>query len=371
MGVDSGPRRRDAGPCVPLPPTDDVDLLFMVDNSSSMGEEQASLAEQLPRLFHILASGDRDPTADADGDGVPNDDGDDFAPVSSLQVGVVTSDMGTGGFNVMSCSHEPNFGDDGVLQSSGNTAIAGCMATYPRFLAFRSGGNSSEFARDVSCVAAVGTGGCGFERQLDAVLKAITPASCAEPWCTFDMGTRGHGDTANAGFVRPDSLLAIVVVSDEEDCSFADADLANEMSTRYSGTLNLRCFLNPTAVHPISRFVDGLLARRPAPERLVFSLIAGVPTDLTTATASYDQILDAPEMQEQIDPTTIDRLRPSCNVAGRGIAFPPRRMVQVARDLERAGAGTAVTSICQADFSPAFDSIIEAIATNREPIRCD
>ena len=40
---------------------DKIDLLFMVDNSNSMAEEQASLREQFPRLMQILTSGRRSP----------------------------------------------------------------------------------------------------------------------------------------------------------------------------------------------------------------------------------------------------------------------------------------------------------------------
>src|SRR4051812_47734953 len=61
---------------------DKVDLLFVIDNSGSMKEEQAKLAEQLPKLVRILASGDF-------GDGRPK-----FTPVSSLHLGVVSTNMG-------------------------------------------------------------------------------------------------------------------------------------------------------------------------------------------------------------------------------------------------------------------------------------
>ena len=43
---------------------DKVDILFMVDNSNSMREEQELLRQQFPSLVRILTSGDRD------GDGV-------------------------------------------------------------------------------------------------------------------------------------------------------------------------------------------------------------------------------------------------------------------------------------------------------------
>jgi hypothetical protein len=52
-------------------------------------------------------------------------------------------------------------------------------------------------------------------------------------------------------------------------------------------------------------------------------------------------------------------LRTSCNTAS-GKAYPPRRIVEVARQL---GENGIVQSICQSDFTPALDTIIELIAT--------
>lgn len=332
---------------------DEVDLLFMVDNSNSMAEEQASLNEQFPRLISVLATGD------TNADGTP-----EFPPVRSLHVGVVSSDMGTGGNTVPTCS-EPMFGDDGVLNNTGNTALAGCMATYsPAFLTFEpaTGADPAAFARDFQCVAQLGTGGCGFEQQLEAVLKAVTPSTSP---VTFFGGTVGHGDGRNAGFLRATSLLAIVMVTDEEDCSAADPELFNPTSSVYPGDLNLRCFMYPGAVYPVERYVDGLVALRPiSPELLVYAAITGVPTDLVAnpSIIDYDAILADSRMQEEIDPAMPTRLKTSCNVPGRGVAYPPRRIVQVANLLQDRGAGTVIQSICQSDFSPALNAIIAKIA---------
>ena len=152
----------------------------------------------------------------------------------------------------------------------------GCLPTYPKFLRFQPGPGSEpdDFAQDVSCVALnLGTDGCGFEQQLEATLKAITPASCDEPYCVFSEATRGHAgpggeNTVGADlFVRPDSLLALVLVTDEDDCSAADPEVFNLNSTVYpEREANLRCFRfkdHPNQpVHPISRYVDGFLATR-------------------------------------------------------------------------------------------------------------
>jgi len=352
-GTDAGPSRRDSGGIPPKCATPaPVDVLFVIDNSSSMGEEQEALARELPAFVTALI----DP-ADRDGDGEP-----DWEPVPDLHLGVITVDMGTGGYTVPTCT-EPMFGDDGILRTDGNTAISGCMATYPAFLTARAGeSDPATVAADFRCVAQMGTGGCGFEQQLEAMLKALTPSTSS---VRFFDGTTGHADGANAGFLREDSHLAVVVLTDEEDCSASDTELFDITSPRFTENLNLRCFEHPEALHPVERFVEGLLAlRSDQPNLLSYSLIAGVPRDLVLEGASYDEMLADERMQETIDPRDPNRLVPSCNEPGRGLAFPPRRMVRVAQGLESAGAVTTVQSICQRDYSEAVRVIGERIGRN-------
>jgi hypothetical protein len=119
-----------------------------------MEEEQAALIAELPSLIQTLTTGDFDGS-----DGLPiGGDPNDFEAVEDLHVGVVTSDMGTGGFVVPSCARS-DFGDDGLLRTQGNRA-AGCMASYPGFFGFRSGDDPDAFANEVACVAVTGAGGC-------------------------------------------------------------------------------------------------------------------------------------------------------------------------------------------------------------------
>jgi len=328
-----------------------VDLLIMVDNSNSMSEEQASLAVALPNLVRALASGD----VDLDGD-------QDFAPVGSLHLGVVTSDMGTGGFVVPTCD-DSRFGDDGVLRRSGS---GDCAAGLSPFLRFSPTGTVpiDEFAGDAACLTTAGTGGCGFEQQLESVLKAVTPSSSG---VAFAEGTTGHGTSANAGFLREDSILVILVVTDENDCSAWDPELFNPTSSVYSSDLNLRCSSFPGAMHPVERYVDGLLALRPRlTDRLVFATIAGIPLDLSRA--DDETILADPRLVERIDPDMPTRLRPSCNVPGRGFAFPPRRLIEVARGVRARGGRALNQSICQEDFSPAVQLILAEVGRAARPI---
>jgi hypothetical protein len=331
-----------------------VDLLLMVDDSNSMTEEQRSLAAALPVLFRAIASGD------VDLDGEP-----DFAPVGSINLGVVTSDMGTGGFPVPTCS-DSSFGDDGLLRTAGSGSFPDCEGSFPAFLSFdpRSESTTDEFAHDAACLAVTGTGGCGFEQPLEAVLKAVTPA---EADTEFFMGTRGHGSTDHAGFIRDDSILVVLLVTDEDDCSAAAGELYNPMSSVYSGDLNLRCFDFPEALHPVERYVDGLTALRPhLTQRLVFGTISGIPRDLSGRDETL--ILRDPRMDEHIDPSMPTRLAPSCSVEGRGFATPPRRLLEVGAGIREAGGRTVHMSICDDDYTPAVRTILEEIGVVARPV---
>ena len=325
---------------------DDIDLLFMIDNSNSLSEEQNNLAAQLPRMVRALATGD------IDGDGTI-----DAPPARSLQVGVVTSDMGTGGFLIPTCA-DSNFGNDGILRTVGNTSQSGCDASYPAFSTFEPSEDANAFARSIACVANTGTNGCGFEQQLEAVLKAVTPSSSS---VTFSMGTRGHGDGANAGFLRPNALLSIVMLTDEPDCSALDSDIFNPDTLRFPGDLNLRCVDHPQALHPIQRYVEGFIEAKGDATRITFSAIAGIPPRLENE-RNYEVILNDPDMQLMPDPELPARLRPSCNRPGTGIAFPPRRIVQVAAGLEARGVATTISSICTDDYTRTFDAILRSQA---------
>jgi len=70
------------------PPTE-VDVLFMIDNSGSMAEEQRKLVASLGDFMRILSTGRFDPDSKI---GKP-----EFVPPERLHVGVVSSDMGING----------------------------------------------------------------------------------------------------------------------------------------------------------------------------------------------------------------------------------------------------------------------------------
>jgi len=320
-----------------------LDVLFVVDDSPSMAEEQAQLAVEIPRFVLGLVTGD------GNGDGVR-----DFQPIEDMHVGVITVNMGVGGVaNVPTCMRAPDFGDDGVLLTSPRLGGAGCLSSYPHFLTYAVGGDAMRFSADLSCLARTGASGCGDEQQLDATIKALLPSTSP---VTFFSGTHGHGDdpATNGGFLRAGSVIAVLMLTDEDDCSTADPDIWNPASSVHSGDLNLRCINYDDQLYPTSRFVDALHSLRPtAPADLVLLAITGVPPDLvdisSSPTIDYTRLFADPRMQNHITTMgSVQTLDPACSSPGRGIAAPGVRITKVARGL---GTSGLVQSICASDFN--------------------
>jgi hypothetical protein len=372
--------------------TDQVDLLFVVDNSASMSEEQVKLNAQLSRLVQVLTSGDMD--------GVPNADGEpDFQPVGSLRLGVVSSDLGSNGVEgLSSCgknSYAPTeqdigrngadtverlFGDDGQLLNSTAVAVAGVSVqvsdqpvvaiqprpecaglSVPRFLDFQRGGSAAEIASQFSCIAQLGVNGCGIEQQLESMWKALAPSTDR----SFSRGTTGQGAPTgvNNGFLRPEAILAVILVTDEEDCSSPDASAATLYQVA-NKDINVLCGRNPDKLHQVQRYITGLksLKSDAYQDRIIFAGIVGVPKAVNTQGLSLDQILARTDMQFAEDETPKGNVaRPTCTANNQaGSAAPARRIVEVAKGF---GENGVITSICEDDYSAALNAVIAKIAS--------
>ncbi|HEX7480673.1 MAG TPA: hypothetical protein VF331_22930 [Polyangiales bacterium] len=393
--VDSGEAQPAADGGVDTSPTsgkstsNKIDLLFIVDNSPSMREEQAALRDQFPRLMTTLTTGMRNGKRYA-------------SAVKDLHIGVVSVNMGLIGIEgIGGCSGATGvgpsgFGDDGLLQHqpSPDPAVTGCKTSYPKYLSYVAGQDDpAAVAKDFACVATLGTNGCGFEQQLESGLKALWPKTDVDATTgklhtpnriTFLTDTAhpaakyGHGDLENQGFLRDDSLLAVVLVTDEEDCSsattvhFTPQQYLAPTDPLYNQDLNLRCFYNEKNLYPVMRYVHGLQALRSSSELVLFAAITGVPADLTDSSGVdlandaqrskyYSTMLSDARMQARPDATRQPgdgNLVPSC-ITATSTATPPRRIVEVA---EGFGKNGRVQSICDADFAPAVDAILDMMA---------
>jgi hypothetical protein len=258
-----------------------LDILVVVDNSMSMAEEQANLAASFPVLIEDLL----DPPVDP-GSGEPL-----YRPVTDMHIGVVSTDMGTGGYGVETCS-DPIDGDDGILLHRPSTSVSGCDAAYPTYLSYESEEPDPEqiswISKGFGCIATLGINGCGFEQQLKAAAKALID----------------HRDGVNAGFLRADSFLVILFVTDEEDCSVAPGSegIFDTMDSSL-GHMNLRCFHHPYMVELIDKYIDAFGTLRSDPDRLFLAFLVGVPQG-DACEGHGDEIpgcLEHPDMVEQVD----------------------------------------------------------------------
>ncbi|MBX3275614.1 MAG: hypothetical protein KF729_35470 [Sandaracinaceae bacterium] len=330
----------------------EVDFLIVMDPTLTAAE-QAALAAQIPQMVHVLKTGD------VDGDGIA-----DGEPVTRAHVGVITSDLGVAGHAVLGC--DAGAGDDGRLRTRSGAAL-GCDELaleglpYLWFTPEDTDSRVDGFAHDWACLVRTGTSACGFQQPLEATLKAITPAASS---LRFEGETLGHGDGVNRGFLREGSLLVVLYLTAGDDCSVRDSWLFEGGAS--DGSAALRCHANPDALHPLSRFVSGLLQLRGADD-LIFALVAGVPDDLLVAHGidpDYRAILGDARLVERQDPRDPTRLVPSCT--GRIDARPPRRLLGVASDLSLRGSTTVVGSICDTD---AYRNVAEAVLATADAHR--
>lgn len=346
----------------------DVDLVFVVDDSGSMRIEQAKLRAQFPSMVRALLTGNSDLSTPEP----------EWPPVNSLRIAVLTTDMGVAGVGTTPTSTtrigtcgatatgidaaRARYGDDGRFRLEGRTirsvgrVVVECdvaprdgrddsipASALPSFLGFDNAdgvtptdAQLAEYARRASCFTNVGTAGCGFEQPLESMLKALTPANETDalPGGRFFAATGdanagfGHGgvsDPFNGGWLRNDSLLAVVMVTDEDDCSSHDPRLFDYATTARgyddpydSYQSQSRCMRYDALVESTDRYVEGLLARRRGREHLlVFGAITGAPLALTDGmnapsgvlegTDNLPEILADPDMQTVL----LTRVRPA------------------------------------------------------------
>jgi hypothetical protein len=201
-----------------------LDLLFVVDNSNSMGPKQQWLLSYFPNLIQPLK---------------------DLPVGVDLHVGIVTTDFGAGVFAPPSCNATQ--GDQGALQNRPlGTSCTQAALDNPddRFLSYSTvalGGATANFTGDVgdafTCYAAVGTGKCGYEQPLASLQAALDGCTSAG----------GCVQSLNEGFLREDAYLAVVILTDGHECSApTDTTLFDPGQTTLNSVLGplttYRCF---------------------------------------------------------------------------------------------------------------------------------
>ncbi len=229
-----------------LPAKTKIDLLFMIDNSGSMCEEQANLTRNFKEISNFLF--------------------DDLGASADYRIAVISTDMlpangEMGAFLKKPAEYKPSLNcldtsttpptplspntedcfEDGfkleqVLQSSGD---------------HKNIESKEDLEKKFRCLATLGTGGDGFEKGLEAMRVSLScaPKACLqacmnsgvsdvqkcrnqcyapnsalfEPCCNDDGTYKldceiGEGEEEPT-FLRPDALLVVIFITDEDDCS--------------------------------------------------------------------------------------------------------------------------------------------------------
>jgi hypothetical protein len=328
----------DAAVCQDDPsPTRKLDLLFVIDNSGSMGEEQSSLTANFPLLLDRLQN-------------LPGG-------LPDLHVGVISSNMGVGGNLITSCA---GVGDDGRLQHVAR--IKGCTPPDAAFIAdeiaadgtTRMPNYQGTMADTFTCIAKLGTGGCGFEQHLASLDRALDPTNLA-----------------NSGFLRPDAYLAVIILADEDDCSARDAAIysQDETSPVLGPLRSFRCTefgvtcnegspshttigsytgCRPRTDSPYlfdpKHYVDALKHLKCDPNKII---VAGIIGNATPVNVHRDEA----------GRFTLD---PACQSTANGTADPGVRLDWFVKQFP----ASTVTSICNDDLAAPLQQIADKLASS-------
>ncbi|MCA9660853.1 MAG: VWA domain-containing protein [Myxococcales bacterium] len=376
-----------------------LDLLFVIDNSGSMADAQAKLAAGLDGLVDELMQTNVD---------------------LDLHVGFTTTDMGNpwcpdsdperGALVLSSCRDRVAAGEflfagvdppiDGAAACTASCGLTDADLTIrptttwgdpeakPRAWVELAGGQTNlpeavDLRQALACFAPQGIAGCGFESHLESMYSALV------------MADEGVG--ANAGFLRDDARLAIVVLTDEADCSYNPAHEALFVSEKALWSdpddplptsavcwrAGVECVGDPSgyercdaanvgvdgsvgvadedaALHPVARYVDYLNTienrRRmyDSGAEVQVTILGGVPEgyaapeDLTYSAAG--------------DPTHLDLfgVDPGCVDSEGAAALPPVRLRELAESLQ-IGDRVNLASSCAADYTPALTQLGAAL----------
>jgi hypothetical protein len=244
----------------PARPNDKVDVLFVIDNSGSMANKQANLGTNFKNFVAALR----------DASGAPYD----------YRIAVASTDVGVGGVQVdpsqfQLCNNpnkpSPVDQDKGVLQTTihsdkvdwdqsnagifacgdptqgiptGDQALCDQLTAQRMWLTTNCNGKAltadkpylennktlntsdDDVGNAFRCIGSLGVNGCFIEQQLE--------------------GGRAALDNNRAVFIRPEAYLAVVILSDETECSLQNFGLVDPNATGFKSQTDVgfRCYLD-------------------------------------------------------------------------------------------------------------------------------
>jgi hypothetical protein len=346
-----------------------VDILFVIDNSGSMGNKQGTLARSFGSFIEVLES---------------------QQVGANYRIGITTID-GTGQLRATSCrSRLDEFVRLSALLGDKDERQSGCLdhcvheaLDFPQPWLEKGGGTTNlppgvDMVEALQCVGPQGIDGPGLEMPLQSMLRVL--------------------ENTESGFLRDEALLAVVVVTDEADCS-----MSPEMRTwmlsegqvfwttpeRPTSALcwngGVHCEGGPSPYShchsqdkganglptsdpeearllPVQRYIDALsLAAQHKQQtgshgQVLFTLIGGVPLDFPDSPIVYADSVDEDFNIEY-------GIGPSCGIGTETVAdppgIPPVRLREVAQAFST--EENNMFSICLDDYGVALEKIAGAI----------
>jgi len=377
----------------------DVDILFVIDNSGSMVEEQARLArnfEAFARRLDEMGAHYRIGVTTTDS-GNPRCEAAATTPEGGdLVLRSCLDRLGEGAFQfndidaAFACTDVCGLTGADLAITPTSTDLDPELRARPWIENIDGETNLPEgvaVADAFACFGPQGINGCGHEQPLESMYLALKKALAQD---------EGH-----YGFMRDDALLSVVLVTDEADCSFEPAfrDIFIDDKTFWEDPNGLvptsaTCWNAGVAcsgpgpvyagcepenfsldgepgaadadavLRPISRYVDLLAGIRADKQRIdpshevLVSLIAGVPQGYEDGTAEIAYAEAAAGSEQDLN----FGIAPGCVNTSDGsgsTAVPPVRERAVAEAF--AGDQRNLYSICQDDYSPALEGIARQI----------
>ncbi len=391
---------------LPLSLNKDVDILFVIDNSGSMAEEQATLARNFERFIGKL---------------------EEDMVEANYRIAITTTDMGhvyacgntgpeAGNFQLTSCLQRPGEfvfqTDDRFSEACESICEIADLGTTPtrtlldpeeraRPWIERIGGVSNlptgvGTAEAFECFGPQGIAGCGFESTLESMRLALLRAE--------------NDDEPSYGFLRPGAILAVVFVTDEEDCSarkdaeyreawsedgnrvfWSEANVGMGPTSEVCWNAGVECDGGPgtysecravnkgidgeptdadhSVIYDVQRYIDFLqeLEDRkrdvdPDAEVLV-AVLAGVPAGYPAGT---EEIVYADG--DDVDYLLNMGIGAGCS-SPNGKAVPPVRLRKFAEAFALTDeiADRNLYSVCAEDYSPALTQIADKIIDQLQP----
>jgi hypothetical protein len=230
-----------------------------------------------------------------------------------------------------------------------------------------------------ACIAALGDQGCAFSSPLEAIRRALGPDNTIPP--------------GGLPFLRPDALLAIVILTRQDDCSAPEdstlmdpsqdamSDPLGPLSTFRCNEFGHLCLQNGALRPPprgVAQSLTGCVSNEAANSRLInvaeeVAFLKGLKTDpnlifvtaITGPAAPYDVALQLRTNRLGVMENQ-PLMLPSCTQGQDKTAHPAVRIQQW---VEAFGNHGLVQTICAPSFAPGLSSLATEL-TRLPPPSC-